>query len=117
MEIYFGKRERQRFGWRVAAPGLGWRVRHLRVSGLGCSGIGYGSSGTGTGAGPEPDPGAELLNLGPGGRDLGPENGLTSTRAARGAAPTLRRFGGGGGVRGSGHGKKILGGGGDGGRR
>ena len=51
------------------------------------SGIRYGLSGSGTGtgagagagavagAGPEPVPGAEHLNPGPDGRDLGPENG------------------------------------------
>ena len=66
------------------------------------SGIGYGLSGTGAGPEPEPVPGAELLNLGPDGRDLGPEKRVLAVsgwrleiqrggrRALRCPAPTLR---------------------------
>ena len=65
---------------RVAGGGLRSRVAGKTSSGLGSrqSGIRYGSSGSGTGAGPEPDPGAEYLNLGPDGRDPGPENELAT---------------------------------------
>ena len=38
------------------------------------SGVRFGLSGSGTGAGPEPGPSAEYLNLGPDGRDPGPES-------------------------------------------
>ncbi len=46
----------------------------FQVSGLRWPDIWYGSSGSGTGADPEPVPDAEHPNLGPDGRDPGPEN-------------------------------------------
>ena len=56
------------------------------------SGIGYGLSGTGAGPEPEPVPGAELLNLGPDGRDLGPEN--ESRQLGQNAVLPLPRYSG-----------------------
>ena len=49
-------------------------------SGRGSQLIGYQVRviGFGYGCGPEPDPDAERLNLGPEGRDPGPENGLAT---------------------------------------
>jgi hypothetical protein len=65
--------ERQRFGWRVAAPGGRWPDDEIsglrsRVIGNLVRVVGYGY-----GCGPVAVP--EHLHRGPDGRDLGPENG------------------------------------------